>query len=127
MLFRSALGQCATDPSCPFYSGGDPFAAFDDLLASLDAEPLIVDGAEVGVDEALFEVQIGLYHEEWWPDLMQTLADVRNGDGTWLARFAQPGADETNEAGTAVMCLMVRISASLRILLGSISHSPMKM
>jgi pimeloyl-ACP methyl ester carboxylesterase len=104
-VLNTALGRCAADPSCAFHTNGDPYTAFDDLMASLDAEPLIVDGTEVGLAEALFAVQLGLYHEEWWPDLMQTLADVRDGDGTWLALFHEQPGEDANMAGSAVMCL----------------------
>jgi pimeloyl-ACP methyl ester carboxylesterase len=91
---QEALEQCAADIECPFHSDGDPFSAFDDLMESLDATPLMVndpeimvDDFEVGLADALFAVRIGLYIEEWWPDVMQTLADARDGDGSRLTRL----------------------------------------
>ena len=88
---QEALAQCAADIECPFHSGGDPFSAFDDLMESLDATPLMVndselmeDDFEVGLADALFAVRVDLYREETWPDVMQTLADARNGDGSGM-------------------------------------------
>jgi pimeloyl-ACP methyl ester carboxylesterase len=98
---QEALEQCAADIDCPFHSDGDPFSAFDDLMESLDATPLMVDDVEVLVDDvevlvddvevgladALFAVRVDLYWEERWPDVMQTLADARNGDGSGMTRL----------------------------------------
>jgi pimeloyl-ACP methyl ester carboxylesterase len=91
---QEALEQCAADVECPFHSGGDPFSAFDDLMESLDATPLIVndselmeDDFEVGLADALFAVRVDLYREGTWPDVMQTLADARNGDGSGMTRL----------------------------------------
>jgi pimeloyl-ACP methyl ester carboxylesterase len=88
---QEALEQCAADIECPFHSGGDPFSAFDDLMESLDATPLMVndselmeDDFEVGLADALFAVRVDLYREETWPDVMQTLADARNEDGSGM-------------------------------------------
>ncbi len=81
---QEALEQCAADIECPFHSSGDPFTAFDDLMESLDTDPLTVDDFEVGLADALFAVRLDLYYEERWPDVMQTLADARDGDGSGM-------------------------------------------
>jgi len=93
---QEALEQCAADIECPFHSGGDPFSAFDDLMEGLDATPLIVsdselmeDDFEVGLADALFAVRVDLYWEERWPDVMQTLADARDGDGSGMTRLRE--------------------------------------
>jgi pimeloyl-ACP methyl ester carboxylesterase len=102
---NDALEQCAADVECPFHSSGDPFTAFDDLMDSLDTDPLTVEvdsldtdpptveDFEVGLADALFAVRVDLYYEERWPDVMQTLSDARDGDGSgmtglhWMRRY----------------------------------------
>jgi len=101
----AALDQCADDPSCPFHSDGNPHDAFDELLADLDADPLVVDGLEVGLAEVLLVIQVDLYSDRWWPDLMQTLSDLRDGDGSALVPIRQEFSQQINEAGRAVLCL----------------------
>jgi pimeloyl-ACP methyl ester carboxylesterase len=38
--FRAFASDCGARPDCAFYSGGDPAAAFDRLIASLHRHPL---------------------------------------------------------------------------------------
>jgi pimeloyl-ACP methyl ester carboxylesterase len=103
---NDALEQCAADVECPFHSNGDPFTAFDDLMDSLDAEPLIVGGFEVGLADALFAVLVGLYYEERWPEVMQTLADARDGDGSGMTGLRWMLTNTTNmTTPLAVDCL----------------------
>jgi pimeloyl-ACP methyl ester carboxylesterase len=83
------LERCAVDPSCRFHNDGDPFTAFDDLMARLDAEPLSVDDTEVGVGHALEAVYWGLAWEGSWPDLMRALAEAQDGSGRRLLDLAQ--------------------------------------
>lgn len=87
---NSALASCAADRSCVFHSEGDPFTAFDKLLASLDSDPLVVDGIEIGLGHALWVVYWGLMSEEQWPVLMQALAQARDGSGLRLSQLAVP-------------------------------------
>jgi pimeloyl-ACP methyl ester carboxylesterase len=101
---NDALEQCAADVECPFNSSGDPFTAFDDLMDSLDTDPLTVEDIEVGVEDfevgladALFAVRVGLYYEERWPDVMQTLSDARDGDGSGMTALQW---SRTNESFT---------------------------
>jgi len=101
---QEALEQCAADIECPFHSGGDPFSAFDDLMESLDAKPLMVDDFEVGLVDALFAVRVDLYYEERWPEVMQTLADARDGDGSGMTRLRWMLTNESQTA-LAMHCL----------------------
>jgi pimeloyl-ACP methyl ester carboxylesterase len=109
---QEALEQCAADIECPFHSGGDPFSAFDDLMESLDATPLMVndselmeDDFEVGLADALFAVRMDLYREERWPDVMQTLADARNGDGSRMTGLRWMVAYDPSMTAQAMHCL----------------------
>jgi pimeloyl-ACP methyl ester carboxylesterase len=109
---QEALSRCAADIECPFHSDGDPFSAFDDLMESLDATPLIVNDAEVMVDDfevglsdAIFAVRMALYWEESWPDLMQTLADARDGDGSGLTGRRLMNTYNPSMTAQAMYCL----------------------
>lgn len=87
------LGQCAADSACPFHNDGDPFVAFDDLMARLDTEPLILGDTEVDLGRAVRAVFAGLLFEEHpelpdWSDLMRALAATQDGDGRLLLDLA---------------------------------------
>jgi pimeloyl-ACP methyl ester carboxylesterase len=82
------LEQCAADSACPFHNDGDPFAAFDELMVRLDAEPLIVDDTEVGLGHAMSAVYEGLMGEWNWSDLMRALARAQDGNGRLLRDLA---------------------------------------
>jgi pimeloyl-ACP methyl ester carboxylesterase len=109
---QEALEQCAADIECPFHSDGDPFSAFDDLMESLDATPLMVnnvalmaDDFEVGLADALFAIRVDLYYEKRWPDVMQTLADARDGDGSSLTRLRGMLTFAPSRTAQAMSCL----------------------
>jgi pimeloyl-ACP methyl ester carboxylesterase len=109
---QEALEQCAADIECPFHSDGDPFSAFDDLMESLDATPLMVNDSEVMVDDfevgladALFAIRVDLYYEKRWPDVMQTLADARDGDGSRLTRLRLMLTYDPSMTAQAMSCL----------------------
>jgi pimeloyl-ACP methyl ester carboxylesterase len=78
------LAACAADDDCAFHHDGDPGAAFDRLLARLDAEPLSVDGREVGQGIAYWAVIKALYLSDDWPILAEGLARAEDGDGRVL-------------------------------------------
>src|SRR6266508_3522869 len=42
------LDDCAGDPDCSFYNGGDTQGAYDALVADIDAHPLKADGRQLG-------------------------------------------------------------------------------
>jgi hypothetical protein len=98
------LEQCAADSACPFHNDGDPFTAFDDLMARLDAEPLIVYDTEVGVGHALYAVFEGLMREGLWSDLTWALAVAQDGNGRLLLNLNAWMA-EINESQYAIYCL----------------------
>jgi len=102
---NGALEACAADSECPFHTNGDPFTAFEDLMTSLDAEPLMVEGFEVGLVDALFAVHTGLYYEERWPDVMQTLADARDGDGAGMTGLRRMLTNDPTRTAVAIHCL----------------------
>jgi pimeloyl-ACP methyl ester carboxylesterase len=104
-VLTTALEDCAANEFCPFYGDGDPMAAFDELMVRLDDEPLMVDGAELGLARAVDAVWYRLSYEEWWRDLMRALADAWDGDGTGLVRFDDPFSGLNAESSTAIFCL----------------------
>jgi hypothetical protein len=75
------LDDCATDPSCAFYNGGDPHGAYDALAAAIDAEPLEAGGRRLGPNELDLGVANVLYSgEAGWTDLADALAAAAAGD-----------------------------------------------
>jgi len=100
----AALEQCASNQGCRFHSDGDPFTAFDELMARLDAEPLIVEGTEVGLGHTIEAVVQGLHFEENWPMLMRALDYAWEGDGTALSEIIG-AVDIDPESATSIQCL----------------------
>ena len=88
IAFNAFLADCAADPGCAYYSGGDPGAAYDALMQTLDAQPIYGDGTiEVGAGIALLGVLAALYDETTgWPRLAEALALAEAGDGSGLLR-----------------------------------------
>jgi len=77
--------DCAADSDCDFYSGGDPSSAFDALMFQLEQQPIPGDdGLDVGPGVAWLGVIAALYDSADWPQLAQSLADARDGDGSGL-------------------------------------------
>jgi len=75
------LDDCATDPSCAFYNGGDPHGAYDALAAAIDADPLEAGGRRLGPNELDLGVANVLYSgEAGWTDLADALAAAAAGD-----------------------------------------------
>jgi pimeloyl-ACP methyl ester carboxylesterase len=96
--FEIALGaflaDCASRPACPFHSGGDPGAAFDGLMARIDAEPLWAGRRTLGPPEAETAVIGSLYNKEHgWPQLALGLALAEAGDGSELLDVADQYVD----------------------------------
>lgn len=86
---QAFLDDCASDPSCGFYNGGDPGAAYDALLARIEQEPLPVDdGRTLGPGAAELGIAAGLYNQSSWSSLAQALAAAQEGDGSVLQYFA---------------------------------------
>jgi pimeloyl-ACP methyl ester carboxylesterase len=96
--FEAALGRlfasCAARTSCLFHEGGKPEAAFDRLMAQIDASPLPVlrgsDRRTVGPGLAHGAVLSALYSEAGWRALEAGLALAKAGDGTILLQMSDP-------------------------------------
>lgn len=107
------LADCAADSSCAFHSGGDPGAAFDQLMARLDTRPLRYRGREIGQGIAYTAAISALYDKSAWPILAEALDRAQRGDGEMLAllydSYTERGPDGTYsdafEGLIAINCL----------------------
>jgi pimeloyl-ACP methyl ester carboxylesterase len=77
------------DPSSPFFEHGGAGAAFDALMAEIDAHPIPDHpkkgpARSLGPGEAWWGVTEALYDSRNWPFLAQALADAQNEDATRL-------------------------------------------
>ena len=83
--FDAYLADCAAAVTCPFHSDGDPAAAFDALIAQVDAAPLEVPTETgtrlVGQRAVLAAVEAVLSNVVAWPQLATALQSAANGDG----------------------------------------------
>ena len=90
----SFLDDCAARTACAFHEGGKTAAAFDALMASIDAKPLPAtlahDRRSVGPGIAEYAVLAALYSQESWPVLASSLALAKRGDGSLLLAIADP-------------------------------------
>ena len=119
--FESALNafvaDCEDDDDCAF-GGSDVRAAYDALLAQIDAEslPANIDDEErlLGPGEADLGVATALYAgEDGWPILADALNEAAQGDGTQLLELSDAYTDRTRggfysnqgEAFYAIGCL----------------------
>ena len=114
--FSRFLAYCASRPTCQFYNGGHPQAAYDALVAQIDRAPLPAratgDPRPVGPGEAFTAVVAALYDQSSWPVLAQGLALAQRGDGSILLLLADaynerhPDGTYTNifAANAAVNC-----------------------
>ena len=84
------LARCSERETCAFHNGGDAEGAFDELMASLDTDPLpSADGRPpVNRDVATTGVIQAMYSESFWPVLEQSLASAAVGDGSGLLELA---------------------------------------
>ena len=108
------LADCAADPGCAFYNDGDPGAALDALMASVDEQPIEGDGdLEVGPGVVWLGIAAALYNESQWSTLANALASAQAGDGSELLSLSSfitgrigPGSytDEV-EQRIAVLCV----------------------
>lgn len=101
--FNGFLGECGTTTTCAFYSGGDPGAAFDRLMADLDAAPLTVETdsgtREVGQHAVMDAVDVTMSKPGRWPQLAAALAAASAGDGSPVLELADQH-NERNPDGT---------------------------
>jgi pimeloyl-ACP methyl ester carboxylesterase len=87
--FEVALGRffqaCARDQATCGFGGEDPWAAFDDLVDSMNARPLPASGSDprpVDGDDLLAGSLIALYAKQNWGLLAIALQLAAAGDGT---------------------------------------------
>ena len=80
------LDRCAADEECAFHNEGESRAAFIDLLADLDENPLDVDAERppVNRDVAAVATTQAMYSTSYWPALEESLASAQRGDGAGL-------------------------------------------
>jgi pimeloyl-ACP methyl ester carboxylesterase len=119
--FEAALGRfladCAARTTCAFNHGADTPAAFDALMAAIDATPLPAsrtrDRRKVGPGLTASAVLAALYSRAAWPALEYALALAELGDGSLLLllsdpfRGRKPNGSYSNQidAYTANICL----------------------
>lgn len=107
------LANCSGDRDCAFYNGGRADRAYDQLMARLGQDPIVVspDRIPVGRGVAFFAVGSALYTQNFWPRLERALADAQNGDGSGLLtlydEYLTPpwGSGNEFEAFIAITCL----------------------
>jgi pimeloyl-ACP methyl ester carboxylesterase len=81
--FNAFLADCAQKPSCAFHSNGDPAAAYDGLVARIDANPIPAgDGRALGASQFDIGITWLLYGGELaWGDIATALRSASRGDG----------------------------------------------
>ncbi len=82
--FNAFLADCAAKTSCAFHSGGDPAAAYDKLVASIDAKPIPAGNGRV-LGSSQFDIGITwlLYGgEAAYGDIATALRNASRGDGS---------------------------------------------
>jgi pimeloyl-ACP methyl ester carboxylesterase len=88
------LDDCAARTACPFHEKGKTAAAFDKLMASIDAEALPArfdrERRRVGPSVASYAVLAALYEREAWPILATSLEKAKHGDGSLMLQIADP-------------------------------------
>ncbi|QEC46977.1 alpha/beta hydrolase [Baekduia soli] len=107
--FERALGRffqaCAVDQAdCLGFGGGDPWDAFDELVAAANANPIPADGytpdpRPVTGDDIINATLYNLYAKQFWPYIAQDLAAAAAGDGS-LIRLDSDGAYGRQDDGS---------------------------
>ena len=113
--FNVFLSKCAADRKCPFWSNGNPGAAFDQLMKKVDKKPVVVDPKRAPVNQStLFTaVSQAMYSSSMWSTLETALANLAKGDGSGILRlndqYYQRNEDGTYgnelEAFNAISCI----------------------
>ena len=109
------LAQCSADELCAFHNGGNAEDAFDQLMADIDENPLVVSSDRTPVTQgvAYTAVAQAMYSDYFWPDLEEALSDAQSGVGAGLLKlyddYYQRRDDGTYgnelEAFLAISCL----------------------
>jgi pimeloyl-ACP methyl ester carboxylesterase len=107
------LANCSGDRDCAFHNGGRASRAYDQLMARLGLDPLVVSPDRIPVTRgvAYFAVGSALYTQNFWPRLERALAAAQSGDGSGLLTlyddYLRPpwGSGNEFEAFIANTCL----------------------
>ncbi len=93
------LADCAVDTTCAFHSGGDPAAAYDAILASIEMAPMpaVGTGRVVGPGEFAYAVSAPLYQPSQWKRLGEALALGAMGDGSGLLGLSDGYVDRSSD------------------------------
>ncbi len=110
----SMFASCEADTACAWHPGPNPLGAFEGLMASVTAHPLVVRGSSqpFGLAQLLYATGAGLYTPASWPALEAGLAELSKGDPSILHELFdsyiglnKDGVSNELEAETAVSCL----------------------
>ncbi|HJW21867.1 MAG TPA: alpha/beta hydrolase [Candidatus Limnocylindrales bacterium] len=82
--FDHFLATCAAATACPFHGGGDPAAAYDALITTLERSP---QGQVLDAGQAVTGTLAFLYGRDY-PGLATALAEAEQGDGVRLRQVA---------------------------------------
>jgi pimeloyl-ACP methyl ester carboxylesterase len=89
---------CAADDDCAFFNGGDPAAAFDQLMEQVERDPPESDGRvlspnefELGVVQPLYLGELG------WEELAVALDDLAAGDPDLLFELSDSYTDRRDD------------------------------
>lgn len=94
------LADCASKPTCAFYSAGDPATAYDTVQASIEAAPMAVGtDRTLGPGEFAYAVSAALYQPSQWKRLAEALAAAAMNDGAPLLEVSD-GYVDRNADGT---------------------------
>ena len=91
--FRAFAAQCEADERCPLAADGDPAAAFDRLLADLEARPLAVGSRELTASQVVSGVAQALFSPSEWDAIAAGIASALEGDGRSLLGIWDAYAD----------------------------------
>lgn len=115
MQFEEFLAWCGDESSCRFNSGGDPEAAYDELMQAIDDEGIEAsDGRVLGPGEADLAVVTALYDgERGFTVLGDALDAAENGDAdplmslfdTYVGRDPSGTYDGTQGSFQAIGCV----------------------
>ena len=80
------LAQCSSRVACKFHNKGNAEAAFDKLIADIDANPLVVSSDRTPVTQGVAYTAIAqaMYSDFYWPQLEAALKSAQLGDGSGL-------------------------------------------